>query len=253
MDNYDDITIASTSLNRSKHAFTHKYFTKTQYVVKSEEADDYRKEGLNVWECPNEIQGNLCRVNNWIIDNCKTRYLIIVDDDLSNVGRWNGNKYKILSEAEAMETLAKCFDICEQMNLPFWGMNCVQDKGAYMEYTPFAFTSYVGNPLKGMILPEFDLRYDERLMLKEDYDMTLQIANKYRMVLRFNFLNYNVKQHNNVGGCATYRTIEREKEQFELLQKKWGSKIVRTDSRNRSNKKKGYDINPIIKVPIKGI
>lgn len=47
-----------------------------------------------------------------------------------------------------------------------------------------------------------------------------------------------------------------EREQFELLQKKWGSNIVRLDTSNkgRSRKNRKYiDYNPIIKIPIKGI
>ena len=100
-----------------------------------------------------------------------------------------------------------------------------------------------------------DLRYDETLPLKEDYDMVLQTMNKYRRALRSNFLNFNFAQHTNIGGCATYRTVEREKAQFELLRKKWGSRIVRTDTGESKQKvkKQGYDINPIIKIPIKGV
>ncbi len=52
-----------------------------------------------------------------------------------------------------------------------------------------------------------------------------------------------------MGGCADYRTIQKEKEQFDLLQKKWGSKIVKRDNGSKTN----YDINPIIKVPINGV
>ena len=46
-----------------------------------------------------------------------------------------------------------------------------------------------------------------------------------------------------------------EKEQFELLQKKWGGGIVKIDRSNkgRTDKEKLFDYNPIIKVPIKGI
>ena len=72
--------------------------------------------------------------------------------------------------------------------------------------------------------------------------------------MRFNFLHYNVKQNENVGGCADIRTISKEKDQLRLLQQKWGTKIVREDKGNKSGKKiKSYDINPIIKVPIKGV
>ena len=51
------------------------------------------------------------------------------------------------------------------------------------------------------------------------------------------------------------RNRKREQEQFELLQKKWGSNIVREDKSNKGQTKKVkvFDYNPIIKVPIKGI
>lgn len=53
-----------------------------------------------------------------------------------------------------------------------------------------------------------------------------------------------------------YRSMEKEKEQFEKLRNKWGNDIVKLDKSNkgRSKKKKKYiDYNPIIKIPIRGI
>jgi len=135
-------------------------------------------------------------------------------------------------------------------------MNIIPDKGAYREYTPLSMNNYIGGGFQAFITDGFGFRYDEDLPLKEDYDMTLQVANKYRKILRFNFLHYNLKQHTNVGGCADYRTIEKEKEQFELILRKWGSRIVRKDTgASKVNRKKEitYDINPIIKVPLKGV
>lgn len=249
----NDLTIAIRSYKRADKAFTHKYLTDCVYVVAESEAMDYQNNGLNVWACPDKEQGNICRVTNWILDNCKTKYLIITDDDLSYIGRWEGNNKIKLTEDKAIENFEMCFNIAEQLQVPFWGMNCIADKGAYREYSPFSFVSYIGGGFQAFILPNFKLRYDEKLMLKEDYDMTLQVANKYRLVPRFNFLHYELKQHENSGGCATYRTIEREKEQFYMLQKKWGTDIVKMDNAKRSNKGKIWDINPIIKVPIKGI
>ena len=55
------------------------------------------------------------------------------------------------------------------------------------------------------------------------------------------------KKHFVSGGCAEYRNIQKEKEQMDLLIKKWGSKIVKLDSRNTK------DINPVVKPPIKGV
>ena len=53
-----------------------------------------------------------------------------------------------------------------------------------------------------------------------------------------------------------YRNKEMEKEHFEMLQKKWGSDIVRLDTSNKGRSKKNrkyIDYNPIIKIPIRGI
>lgn len=99
------------------------------------------------------------------------------------------------------------------------------------------------------------IRYDERLPLKEDYDITLQHMLKYRGALRVQKYHYNCKQSEQKGGCATYRSMIKEKEQFDLLVKKWGSDIVRYDStvRKGTKKQKSFDYNPIIKVPIKGV
>ena len=88
--------------------------------------------------------------------------------------------------------------------------------------------------------------YDERLPLKEDYDLSLQVLQKYHKVLRLNRYSYVTTHLTNAdGGCVDYRTMVREEEQNQLLQKKWGKKIVKYNIEK--------SINPIIKVPLKGI
>jgi hypothetical protein len=85
--------------------------------------------------------------------------------------------------------------------------------------------------------------------LKEDYDITLQHIKENGGCLRINFANYDVKQAEQSGGCATYRNIQKETEQFDLLQKKWGSKIVQRDSMS----KRKFDFNPILRIPLRGV
>ena len=58
------------------------------------------------------------------------------------------------------------------------------------------------------------------------------------------------------GGCATYRNYDREIQQLEALQRKWGPKIAKIDTvenHNAKKKKVKIDYNPIIKIPIKGV
>lgn len=130
--------------------------------------------------------------------------------------------------------------------------NVNSDAMAYRHYSPFSTTSYIGGPFQAFL--NNPIRYDERLPLKEDYDITLQHCNKYRGALRVNAWHYIVRQSEQQGGCANFRNYIREKEQFELLRRKWGAQIVREDKQNLSNKKKlQIDYNPIIKIPINGI
>ena len=85
--------------------------------------------------------------------------------------------------------------------------------------------------------------------------MTLQQLNKHRGVLRCNFLSYDVLQAKQQGGCATYKNSSQEQEQFNMLRKKWGDKIIKKDKHTgrRGVRHRDFDFNPIIKPPIRGI
>lgn len=244
---------------------TLRYIPFCKVYVDGKEYDDYVKanHGADIVRCPDGVQGNLCRVRNYIMRNefdMGADAVAIVDDDMEGLYLWVGDesKHSISRRKIEAEDLIPFFEkysiVCQDLGFHFWGGNCNQDAMSYMTYTPFGFSKYIGGPLQ-VFLKGNECFYDERLPLKEDYDMTLQQCNKYRGCLRLNFLTYNVKQSEQKGGCASYRTMIREKEQFDLLQKKWGSDIVREDKSNkgRTKKQKRFDYNPIIKIPILGI
>ena len=198
---------------------------------------------------PDSERGNIARVRNWIkryYEDKKER-LIIIDDDIKKFLYWEDNNQKEIKADHLSEHIEHMFDMAEQWGACIFGVNPATDKGSYREYTPFGTTSYISGSFNGFInCPYY---FDERIPLKEDYDMTLQACNGSRQVLRFNQYSMNKDDHGNTGGCAKYRTISREMEQFDMLQKKWGSKIVKKDE----SSKQDYDVNPIIKVPIKGV
>jgi hypothetical protein len=101
-----------------------------------------------------------------------------------------------------------------------------------------------------------ELRYDERFSLKEYYDMLIQQINRYRRVFRVNKWFYVKKGAQQKGGCAAYRNIEKEIGQIEALQRKWGYDIVKFDKgsqNHKTTKKKNFDINPVIRIPIGGV
>lgn len=260
-----NISINCPSYKRPK-VKTLEYLPFCKVWVDNKEYNDYIEANKefeeNIISCPDGVQGNLCRIRNYILDKefeNGADVVLIIDDDMSGIYHFEGNREycynKILVEPnEFYDFIEKYSVMCDELGFKFWGLNCNQDALSYRQYSPFSTVSYVGGPFQCFL--KNDLRYDERLPLKEDYDMTLQQCNKYRGCLRLNKFFYSCKQSKQAGGCATYRNYDREIEQLELLQRKWGKNIVKIDSVKNSNQKKEskkFDYNPIIKIPIKGI
>ena len=254
------ISVCAPSYKRPK-VKTLEYLPFVRIYVDGTEYAEYKRvnPGADIIKCKDGVQGNLCRVRNYILKKefgGGANVVLIIDDDMSGVYYWENKKRVFLRAEDFQYFVGKYSILAMQLNVYFWGLNVSQDKQNYSEYTPFSLTSYIGGPFQ-CFLKGNECWYDESLPLKEDYDMTLQQLNKYRKVLRLNKFFYVVKQSEQTGGCASYRSFKREKEQLLLLRKKWGSDIVKVDNANRSHNlkkiKKQIDYNPITKVPIKGI
>jgi len=243
------VEIFSPSYGRPSECITHKYLKELTYVVSSKEEEAYKKVHDKIVVVPDGVQGSYARVCNWILDNNRDKKIVIMDDDISAVKYFEGKEDFKMDEEHVYEMFNNNARMTEELGAKYWGVNILPDKQAYREYSPLSTVSYCGGPIQGFVYN--DLLFDEEMLLKEDYDMTLQQLNKYRKVLRFNKYHYVAKQSVNKGGCANYRTFEEEKKRTDLLQKKWGGKIVKYDK--ASKKEKNFDYNPIINAPIKGI
>ncbi len=254
------IRVCTPSYKRADKISTFKYLPFVAAYVDPEETAAYREnKGLEVIGCARGIQGNVARVRNFILDSefkKGAEAVVLVDDDLSGISYWEKNQKQDLKSEEFLPFIEKYSIMARDIRAFFWGVNLNQDKQVYRENTPFSTVSPILGPFS-VFLKGNDLRYDERLRLKEDYDMSIQQLNRYRVILRVNKYFYVCKQSENTGGCAAQRNLAREVEQLGLLQKKWGSKIVRIDENLRSHNikkaKKKVDYNPVIRVPIRGI
>lgn len=259
------ISVNAPSYKRADKVLVLDYLPYCRVWVDEEEAEEYRNNYPNadIVVCPKGIQGNVARVRNYILDTEFARgidVVLMVDDDMrylerfvaSKVNRYGYIKEKI--EADELLVLIEKYSImARDMGAYLWGVMCNIDPMCYRHFTPFSTIAFVGGPFS-CFLKDGGIRYDERLPLKEDYDMLLQMLNKYRVVLRVNSIHYYCKQSENKGGCAVIRNREKEEQQFRAFEKKWGSKIVKRDKANKghSKKEKLEDYNPIIVVPIKG-
>lgn len=259
------IEICCPSYKRAANVETLKYIPECKVYVDGSEYDKYQEENpkANIVRCDDGIQGNVARVRNYILNKefgDGADAVCIVDDDMRGIYRFDvdeetkyGYKRVKLEKDMIPIFLDKYTRLCAEFGYKLWGLNVNMDSLSYRHYSPFSMSSIILGPF--CVHLNNPIRYDERLPLKEDYDIAIQHLNIYRGILRLNGYNYDVKQSENKGGCAAIRNLRMEKEQFDLLQKKWGEEIVREDTSNKGGTKKvkRFDYNPIIKVPIKGI
>lgn len=260
-----NISVNAPSYKRPAGVKTLDYIPFCKIWVDESEAGEYREHnpGAEIVACPKGVQGNLRRVRNYILDqefNNGMDVVLIVDDDLHYLEGFEYrdgfayNRRKIETD-DILPFLEKYSLMAEEIGAKFWGLNCNADAMAFRQYTPFSTVAYIGGPFQ-CFLRGNRCRYDESLPLKEDYDMTLQQLNLERVVLRLNGYHYICEQSTIPGGCAAIRNREREAQQFDALQRKWGSKIVKRDQSNKGKsekERKWEDYNPIIKIPIKGV
>ncbi len=255
-----NIAINIQSYKRAGAVETLELFPEASLWVHEFEANIYRAfyPLAKVRVLPDETRGNLPKVKNFILDESRNAdACLFLDDDIRSIDYWQQNKRIAMTGDVLRDFIIKHTIIADEWGLKLWGVNVNNDKQCYREYSPFSTLSYVSSSF-ACFLRGNQLRYDERFPLKEDYDMTIQQCMKYRGVLRVNRAYYYKKSMENVGGCGMYRNVEREKAQLELLQKKWGTEIVQSDSLTKSRnhlttKKRAFDINPVIRIPIAGI
>ena len=238
------ISVNAPSYKRPDDVRTLSYLPYTRVWVDCKEYDEYKKNypDADIISCPEGVQGNLCRIRNYILKQEFERgmdVVLIIDDDFTCLRRyeydemdnWGYDPY-IIGADEFLDVIEKYSIIADEFGAKFWGVNCNSDPMAFRHNTPFSTRSYIGGPFQ-CFLKGNRCWYDEKLPLKEDYDMTIQQLNMERVVLRVNAYHYLCKQSEQKGGCATYRNRQREEEQLELLRKKWGGQLLRLIQRTK--------------------
>lgn len=256
------IKVCIPSYGRPKVKTLERYPDCTLFVCESEEKR-YRElnPGADMVIVDDAVQGNVARVRNYILDyifkSGKADAVVLLDDDMDYIGVFrdraprNGWDVEKLDQEQLYQLIADVVQLSEDFNVKMFGLNCAGTAPkSYARSKPFSLTQFCGGPFQGFL--KNDLRYDENLPLKEDYDMCLQQALNYGGLLRLNYAftmsAQGCKGTSQEGGCSTYRNIREEKREFDKLRKRWGSDVVRYDR----GSKRQFDYNPRIRIPIKG-
>jgi len=234
------------SYKREKIAKTQRLFSPDKVIIAvgMDEVEKYKKELGEEYEylgIPKERNGNIAKARNFILENAGTDYILMMDDDVDSLGYFENGEKKKFTKDEIDEFIVNGFNMAIGLNVKLWGINMTADRMAYREYSPISFQTPILGTFSGII--KTNLRYDEELYLKEDYDFFLQHLQRDHKILRFNKYHYNTIHLTIPGGCANYRTMQEEKRQAEILKKRWGDKVVKIKNTT----------NPTIYSPYKGI
>lgn len=215
-----DTTIVINTLGRVNKQITWKNLPPeiqryTSLSVQAHEADQYPAH-FDLIVLPDNIK-DLPSTRQWLIDNVKSRYLIIMDDDLSFFHRKNDDPRKLYKNDD-FETGEMINDMIHELECGTAMVGISAREGNNRE--PLAL-KYVGRSMRifGLDLHtvrEVGARFD-RTKTKEDMDMTLQLLRAgYKNAIFYQYANDHVSS-NAPGGCALYRTLEVMKEDAHVM------------------------------------
>lgn len=243
--------ICIPSHKRADNCKTAQYLPEASVFVSEDQVEEYKKNLTNeIVAIPKEYeQRGMAIIRNFILDHAGDQDILMVDDDISYFGHFERKKMVKMEAWQVYNFAENAFRMTRELGSVLWGVNLNSDKMTYREYSPFSLSSVILGPCMGVIKDD-NIRFDERLGLKEDYDYSIQVLNKYRKILRFNKYFYVADHITKKGGCASYRTMDQEREQAERILRKWGNGIISIEKKLPSG---ATSINPTVHIPIKGI
>jgi len=231
------------------------YFRSARYVLPESQRDDYRRvlPSARMIVIPDGADGNIARKRNWILENVE-RPVLMIDDDVAGLmhtekgARAYCRQNIPLTPEQAQGVIEQGFNLAHGWGCVYWGINVNTDGRNYQQYKPFSLTQVVLGPFQGHLW--HDLRFDERMGTKDDYDFSLQVLSRFKKVLRLNKYAYVCRHGRNAGGIVASRTMERETAYCRAIEKKWGRHIIRYP---RRPKRLGELLNGRVMVPISGV
>lgn len=239
------------SYGRAGRVTTVNVFPEGVIVVPEKQLDSYAAlqelpEGWAIRSIPDAEDGNISRKRNAILRLFEGQDIVMLDDDYDYIGSWEQGEDRHLEADDIRWLLESGPRMARELGTPLWGINVQVDRRFYREYTPLSITNIVLGPFLGITsdLPE-DIRFDDDLWLKEDYDFSLRVLHRFHRILRLNRYHYRVDHHSELGGVVGSRNMPEEVRQLQALQRRWGSDVVKIQL-HRS-------VNPVIKVPLKGV
>lgn len=208
---------------------THRLLRNFQVCVPESQRDDYLAVTPHVVTHPDSVVGLTPKLN-WMLANLMDdEGMIFLDDDLGYMRRnfvgmdESADRRDTTDPDEIEAVLRETYELAVEFGAFFFGWETsVQSIRYYSGHKPFALTGYINGCAKGFRAGH-GLRYDERIIAKDDYDVSALNAYRHRICLRngmYAFAQANTFKGS--GGLSHFRNSETEARDCRILQEKYG-------------------------------
>ncbi len=209
---------------------THRLVRECVVCVPASQRSDYAALGVNVLTHPDGVKGLTPKLN-WLLDRFRTEEsLVFLDDDLTGLCRCflppGSGDCTIRDPALIEEVIQHTAQLARDVGAFYFGWEA--SNGALRYYTglkPIMLTGYVNGCAMGFRRGH-GLRFDERIVAKNDFDIAALNAFRHRLCLkncRYTFVQKATFKAR--GGQAAWRTSLTEKADVALLREKYGSEV----------------------------
>ena len=234
--------VAIPSMGRAGKMKSSAALPSASVYVPMREVKDYRQAHptLTIIGVPDLVKG-ITATRNWILDQCRARWIVFVDDDLADQGWFNlrhrKGKRRNLTEATWMHEWTRLGTIAEGLGFRMFGVGTDGALRSVYPWRPFIFHTYVTASCMGLQIGT-GLRFDEEFKVKEDYELCLRAIKEDGGILGARYVFWRNSHWKDKGGCAIYRTQEMEEAATQKLMKRYPG-MIRSVTRGGS----GYSID----------
>ena len=232
--------IVVPSYNRPKDVITTRVVANCTLCVRASQVSEYKKHNpdVEIVACPDNVKG-IIGTRQWIIENFPA--VLMLDDDISAVVRaMNPSKYAEirnrnpdipdhdkLTPDEAYAVIQQVADVAKQLGAYLWGFTAAQIVRDVKPQEPFSANTYINGTQMGVFAGggmSFPVE-DDDAGLCEDYYLNCINAYKNRFSFVDNRFLFISKTFSTSGGCADFRTVQKEERAYKYLRAKFGDAI----------------------------
>jgi len=228
------VKICIPSHRRAATISTHRLVDNCQVCVPESQADDYLAVGISARALvthPDAIIGLTPKLN-WMLDNLMDdEALVFLDDDLEYLCRCFSTpdeaatrKVAVTGDAEAI--IRQTHDLAADLGVFYFGWESSESTIRYYSgLQPFKLTGFINGCAMGFRRGH-GLRFDERIVAKNDYDIAALNAFRHHRCLRNTRYAFCQREtFTGAGGQSFHRNSATEQRDVQILREKYGDAI----------------------------